>query len=210
MSDTKPPNAPLTEEYILAANIGAPPILNSPIALSPYDPEWPQHYAALARDIRAALGPKVLALEHVGSTSVPGLCAKPVIDIILAVGDASDEPAYVPALEARGFVLKIREPDWFNHRLLKTPDAGVNLHVFTHGCEEIARMIAFRDWLRTHDDDRALYERTKQELAQRTWKYMQNYADAKSDVVNAILSRALTGITSCRPLNRPSFGRIRS
>lgn len=191
MSETKPPNAPLTEEQILAANIGAPLVLDSPIALSPYDPQWPQHYAALARDIRAALGAKVSTLEHVGSTSVPGLPAKPVIDIILAVSDSGDEPAYVPALEALGYVLKIREPDWFNHRLLKTPDAGVNLHVFTQGCEEIARMLAFRDWLRTHADDRTLYERTKQELAARTWKYMQNYADAKSEIVKAILSRAL-------------------
>ena len=191
MGETKPPNAPLTEEQILAANIGAPLVLNSPIALSPYDPQWPQHYATLARDIRAALGDKALTLEHVGSTSVPGLSAKPVIDIILAVSGSGDEPSYVPALEALGYVLKIREPDWFDHRLLKTPDAGVNLHVFTQGCEEIARMLAFRDWLRTHDDDRALYERTKQELAQRTWKYMQNYADAKSEIVREILDRAL-------------------
>jgi GrpB-like predicted nucleotidyltransferase (UPF0157 family) len=191
MSETRPPDAPLTEEQILAANIGVPPVLDSPIALSPYDPEWPLRYAALARDIRAALGAKVLAHEHVGSTSVPGLSAKPVIDVILVVSDSGDEPAYVPALEALGYVLKIREPDWFEHRLLKTPDAGVNLHVFTQGCEEIARMLAFRDWLRTHDHDRALYERTKRELAARTWKYMQNYADAKSEIVNAILSRAL-------------------
>lgn len=191
MTAGKPPNALLTEEQILAANIGAPLVLDGPIALRPYDPEWPSRYAALARDIRVALGAKVVALEHVGSTSVPGLSAKPVIDIILAVSDSGDETAYVPALEALGFALKIREPDWFEHRLLKTPDAGVNLHVFTDGCEEIARMIAFRDRLRTHDDDRRLYERTKQELARRTWKYMQNYADAKSEVVNAILARAL-------------------
>jgi len=195
MSEPKPPNAPLTEEQILAANVGKPLVQHGPIALSPYDPEWPQHYAALAREVRAALGANVLTLEHVGSTSVPGLSAKPVIDIILAVADSGDEPAYVPALEALGYVLKIREPDWFNHRLLKTPDAGVNLHVFTQGCEEIARMLAFRDWLRTHEDDRALYERTKQELAARTWKYMQNYADAKSEVVSAILSRALASFT---------------
>lgn len=191
MTAGKPPNAPLAEEQILAANIGAPLVLDGPIALSPYDPEWPLRYAALARDIRVALGATVLTLEHVGSTSVPGLSAKPVIDIILAVSDSGDEAAYVPALEALGFALKIREPDWFEHRLLKTPDAGVNLHVFTDGCEEIARMLAFRDRLRTHDDDRRLYERTKQELARRTWKYMQNYADAKSEVVNAILARAL-------------------
>jgi GrpB-like predicted nucleotidyltransferase (UPF0157 family) len=191
VSDKTPPNAPLTEEQILAANVGVPLVLNSPIALSPYDPQWPSRFAALAGDIRDALGERVLTLEHVGSTSVPGLCAKPVIDIILAVADSGDEASYVPALEALGYVLKIREPDWFEHRLLKTPNAGVNLHVFGQGCEEIARMLAFRDWLRTHDDDRALYARTKQELAARTWKYMQSYADAKSEVVSVILARAL-------------------
>ena len=191
MSETKLPNAPFTEEQILAANVGKPTILDSPIELKAYDPQWPLRYAALEREIRAALGAVVLKLEHVGSTSVLGLSAKPVIDIVLAVSDSADEDSYVPALEALGFVLKIREPDWFRHRLLKTPEADVNLHVFSHGCEEVARLLAFRDWLRAHEDDRRLYERTKQELAARTWKYMQNYADAKSDVVNAILTRAL-------------------
>jgi GrpB-like predicted nucleotidyltransferase (UPF0157 family) len=183
-------NAPLTEEQILAVNIDKPVVLNSTIALKPYDPEWPLRYA-LERQIRAALGAKVLQLEHVGSTAVPGLSAKPVIDIVLAVSDSSEEPSYAPALEALGYVLKIREPDWFMHRLLKTPDADVNLHVFSKGCEEIKRLLAFRDWLRSHEADRKLYERTKQDLAVRTWKYMQNYADAKSDVVSEILVRAL-------------------
>ena len=191
MRETKPPNAPLTDEQILAANVGEPLVLNSPIDLRSYDPEWPSRYGVLARDIRAVLGAQVLQLEHVGSTSVPGLSAKPVIDIVLAVSDSGDEPSYVPALEALGYALKIREPDWFEHRLLKTPESDVNLHVFSRGCEEIARLLAFRDWLRTHEDDRRLYECTKQALAARTWKYMQNYADAKSDVVNEIMSRAL-------------------
>jgi GrpB-like predicted nucleotidyltransferase (UPF0157 family) len=191
MSERKPPNAPFTEEQILAANIGKPLILNSKIELSPYDLGWPSRYAALEREIRAVLGANVLLLEHVGSTSVPGLSAKPVIDIVLAVSDSADEGAYVPALEGLGYVLKIREPDWFKHRLLKTPEADVNLHVFSHGCEEIARLLAFRDWLRSHEGDRKLYECTKQELAARTWKYMQNYADAKSEVVNEIMARAL-------------------
>jgi GrpB-like predicted nucleotidyltransferase (UPF0157 family) len=191
MSDETRPNAPLTEEQILAANIGRPVVLNSTIALSPYDPEWSSRYTALASKIRDALGGKVLLLEHVGSTSVPGLSAKPVIDIVLAVSDSADENSYVPALEGLGYVLKIRELDWFKHRLLKTPEADVNLHVFSFGCEEIARLLAFRDWLRSHDGDRTLYERTKQELAARTWKYMQNYADAKSEVVNEIMARAL-------------------
>jgi GrpB-like predicted nucleotidyltransferase (UPF0157 family) len=90
-----------------------------------------------------------------------------------------------------GYVLRIREPDWFEHRLLKTPAVDGNIHVFSQACEEIDRMLAFRDWLRINDDDRKLYERTKQELAARIWKYMQNYADAKSDVVREILDRAL-------------------
>ena len=88
-------------------------------------------------------------LEHAGSTSVPGLAAKPRIDIMLAVPDSADEPSYVPALEAAGYVLRIREPDWYEHRVFKGPDTDVNLHVFSAGCPEIARMLLFRDWLRT-------------------------------------------------------------
>src|SRR5262249_31921749 len=141
--------------------------------------------------IRAALGGRVLLLEHVGSTSVPGLAAKPRIDILLVVADSSDEPSYVPPLEATGYRLHIREPNWYEHRVFKGPDTDVNLHVFSPQCVEITRMLGFRDWLRTHDDDRQLYERTKRELARMDWTYTQNYADAKTTVVEEILGRAL-------------------
>jgi GrpB-like predicted nucleotidyltransferase (UPF0157 family) len=141
--------------------------------------------------IRAILGDRVLRLEHTGSTSVPGLAAKPVIDMTLVVPDSSDESSYVPLLEAAGYVLRIREPDWYEHRVLKGPDTNVNLHVFSAGSPEIDRMVGFRDWLRTHDDDRDLYERTKRELAAQEWKYVQNYADAKTAVVEEIIARAL-------------------
>ena len=124
---------------------------------------------------------------------MPGLAAKPIIDIVLAIPDSSDEPAYVPPMEAAGYVLRIREPEWFEHRLFKDADQSVNVHVFTEGTLEIRRMIAFRDWLRSHDEDRLLYERTKRELAARDWKYVQHYADAKTDVVAAIMERALAG-----------------
>ena len=97
----------------------------------------------------------------------------------------------MPDLEAAGYRLTIREPDWNEHRLLKGPDINVNLHVFSQGCAEIGRMLAFRDWLRTHDEDRELYERSKRELAAQEWKYVQNYADAKSAVVAEIMARAL-------------------
>ena len=135
-----------------------------------------------------------MLLEHVGSTSVPGLSAKPIIDIVLAVANSADESSYVPLLEEKGFVLRIREPDWFEHRVLKTPDIAGNLHVFSVGCEEIDRMLAFRNWLRSDDDDRRFYEETKRELAARTWKDIQNYADAKSEIVQEILARALGSI----------------
>ncbi len=165
--------------------------LKSKIRLAPYNPDWPMQYAELAGRIRAALGKKALLLEHVGSTSVPGLCAKPVIDIVLAVADSADEPSYIPPLEACGFALRFREPDWYQHRLLKSNDIQANLHVFSEGCEETDRMLSFRDRLRWHEDERILYEKSKRELAAQTWEYTQNYADAKTPVIRAILARAL-------------------
>ena len=196
MKDSDSPKDPAakaatTDEYLLAVTVGERKPLNSNIYLAPYDPDWPSQFSRQASHIRDALSEKVLLLEHVGSTSVPGLSAKPIIDIVLAVSNSADEPSYVPPLEERGFVLRIREPDWFEHRLLKAPDIAVNLHVFSAGCDEIDRMLAFRDWLRLHGDDRRLYEETKRELAARTWKDMQNYADAKSELVQDILARAL-------------------
>ena len=191
MSENSDIPAPMTDEEILAANVGDPPEHNTPIHLAEYDPEWPRLYEREAERIGAALGPKVLRIEHVGSTSVPGLAAKPLIDIALVVADTTDEDAYVPPLEAAGYVLRIREPDWFEHRLFKGPDTNVNLHAFSEGCDEVDRMVRFRDWLRAHDEDRDLYLAAKRELAQRDWKYVQNYADAKSAVVRDILARAL-------------------
>jgi GrpB-like predicted nucleotidyltransferase (UPF0157 family) len=183
-----------SDERLIAVTVGERLPHNSTILLAPYDSEWPLQFAQLAGRIREALSDGVLQLEHVGSTSVPGLAAKPIIDIVLAVANSADEAAYVPLLERAGFVLQIREPDWFEHRLLKTPDIDGNLHVFSVGCSEIDRMVAFRDWLRAHDDDRLLYERTKRDLAVRTWRHVQNYADAKSAVVAEIMARALAVI----------------
>ncbi|MGH3126740.1 MAG: GrpB family protein [Gaiellaceae bacterium] len=182
---------PLTDEEIRAAAVGDLPEYNAKIELAEYDPEWPRLYEREAERIGRVLGPRMLRIEHVGSTSVPGLAAKPLIDIVLVVADTTDEDAYVPPLDAAGYVLRIREPDWFEHRLFKRPDTNVNVHTFSEGCEEVDRMVGFRDWLRTHDDDRDLYLAAKRELAQREWKYVQNYADAKSAVVREILARTL-------------------
>jgi len=173
-----------------AAHIGGMHLHNAPIQLIEYSAEWPALFVREAQRVRATLGARVLMLEHVGSTSVLGLAAKPIIDMILAVADSADEPAYVPAMESAGYVLQIREPEWHQHRLFKGPDTNINLHVYSFGCPEIDRMLMFRDWLRSNDADRELYERTKRELAQQTWKYVQNYADAKTAVVEEIVARA--------------------
>src|SRR6476469_3271765 len=180
----------MDDDQILAASVGEPPPTFREVVLEDYYSEWPLWFERAEREIRAALGDTVLLLEHVGSTSVPGLAAKPLIDIVLVVADTTDEDAYVPKLEAIGYVLRVREPDWFEHRMFKGYDPPVNLHVFPPDCEEVERMLAFRDWLRTNAADRELYERTKRELAAKEWKYVQNYADAKSEVVEENLARA--------------------
>ena len=191
-------NEPTTEEQLRAVTIGEPEQLSGPVELVEYDEDWPSLYEVEAAKIRAALGERVLQLEHVGSTSVPGLAAKPRIDIVLAVVDSTDEPGYVPALEAGGYTLRIREPGWFEHRLLKGIAPAVNLHVFSVGSPEIERMVAFRDRLREDEADRGLYADAKRELARRDWKFVQNYADAKTEVVEEILRRARPGLWDSR------------
>lgn len=192
MSDNELPvtRNPTTEAQLRAATIGEPIVLAGPVVLADYDPVWPGLFEREAARIRRVLGDRVRILEHAGSTSVPGLAAKPIIDIVLAVPDSADEASYVPALETASYVLRIREPDWFEHRMFKGPDTSVNLHVFSDGCPEIERMLAFRDRLRSNDDDRLSYERAKRELAAHDWKYVQDYADAKTEVVAAIIARA--------------------
>jgi len=163
---------------------------DAPIALAEYDPAWAERYERAATAIRRALGDRVVVLEHVGSTSVPGMAAKPHVDIVLAVPDSSAEDDYVPALEAAAFVLRVREPDWFEHRFLVTTDRSAQVHVFTAGAGEIDRMIAFRDRLRSSPEDFERYLAEKRRLAARRWEHVQDYADAKAVVVEEIVTRA--------------------
>lgn len=158
------------------------------IELADYDAAWPELYRRERGRIAAAL-PEA-EVEHVGSTSVPGLCAKPVVDLMLVVGDAADEASYVPALEAAGYRVVVREDDWHDHRILKGPDTNINLHVFSRGCAQVRRHRIFRDWLRDDDADRELYARAKRGLAGREWERVQDYAAAKNEVVLEILERA--------------------
>lgn len=179
-----------TEEQLQAVTVGERKPLNGSVTIADYDPAWPELFEREAEKIRAVLGERIVLLEHVGSTSVPGLAAKPILDILLVVPNSADEAAYVSALEGAGYVLRIREPEWHEHRMLKGDNPAVNLHVFSPGCPEVERMLLFRDWIRRNESDRLLYEHTKRELARKTWKYTQNYADAKTLVVEEILARA--------------------
>jgi len=189
MSEPKPNEEARYDEELARVTIGELVPLNAPIELAEYDPRWPALYEREEARVRSALGEKVVRIEHAGSTSVPGLAAKPIVDIVLEVSDSSREDDYVPALEAAGYVLRIREPEWFEHRLFKGPDTNVNMHVFSAGCEEVDVMLRFRDHLRANDDDRRRYEEAKRELAAQPWKHVQQYADAKTQVVREILTR---------------------
>ena len=160
-----------------------------PIVIAVYNPDWPLRFEAERGKIEVALGGNALAIEHIGSTAVVGIPAKPIIDICLVVADSADEASYVPDLEPAGYELRVREPEWHEHRMLRTLARDVHVHVFTIGSSEIARHLAFRDWLRTNPEDRDLYAETKQRLAQKEWPTMQDYADAKSGVIAEITAR---------------------
>ena len=192
MSDAAQPGETreFDEQAMRAAWVAEPPKLAGPVVLVEYDPAWPALFTREAERIRSILGDTVVLLEHIGSTSVPGLAAKPIIDMLLVVPDPADEPAYVAPLEAHGYTLVIREPDWHEHRCLKGPDTNINLHVHPPTSPEIERHLLFRDWLRSNDADRRLYANTKRELSTKGFTYIQEYADAKTAVVSEIMARA--------------------
>jgi GrpB-like predicted nucleotidyltransferase (UPF0157 family) len=186
MADQRPDGE--LDDYLRQVTIGE--VERPAIRVVEYDRGWPRRFSHEAAAIRAALGARALLVEHIGSTSVPGLAAKPILDVLLVVHDSADEPAWLPALEAAGYVLRVREPDFHEHRMLRTQAKDVHLHVYSPDSPEIARNLAFRDRLRTDAADRVLYADTKRRLAARTWPTMQHYAEAKTAVIEAIIARA--------------------
>jgi GrpB-like predicted nucleotidyltransferase (UPF0157 family) len=173
------------DRYYEAVLIGG----REPVAITvvDYDDRWPRHFVRIAEQIRRALGRKALTIEHIGSTAVPGLPAKPIIDVLLTVAEVHDETAYVPELESIGFAMRVREPE---HRMLRTPARNVHLHVYEANRPEVRNYLELRDWLRVDADDRARYAAEKRHLAQRQWRDMNDYADAKTEVINDILTSA--------------------
>lgn len=178
--------------------VNTPTPIDGQVVLEPYDPNWVAMYESESAHVLQALGDKAIVLEHIGSTSVPGMLAKPCIDMVLGVADAADEDAYVPQLDAAGFVLRIRQPDWNEHRAFKSERMNINLHVWNADSPEIDRHIAFRDWLKNHPEDFALYATSKQRIAAGNFNNMWEYADAKNEVVREIQAR----IDAARATNR--------
>lgn len=189
--DLLPTDLPPGQAEAAASFVGEMPKLTHPIAVVDSDPQWAELYLREAARLRAVLGDKVLELEHVGSTSVPGLAAKPIIDLDLSVSDSADEAAYLPALEAAGYRLILREPHWLEHRMLKGPETEINLHVWTLGSPEAQRHLILRDWLRANAADRKMYGDHKRALAKRPYSYMYEYNNDKAGVIREILARAL-------------------
>jgi GrpB-like predicted nucleotidyltransferase (UPF0157 family) len=178
-----------TPEQNAVALVGERPARWDHIVIEDYDPAWVGQFAAVRSLLEKALGGLVIAIEHVGSTSVPGLPAKPIIDIDLMIEDTADESGYVPALNARGYRLVLREPWWFGHRMLVSPAENVHLHLWPKGAPEPVRHRLFRDWLRSHPEDRDLYAATKRRLARDTLDQPADYSLAKNDVIDAIYAR---------------------
>ncbi len=182
--------APVTADRLASRAVGRPTQATRPITIDEYDPAWPAMFAREEIRIRQALGPVVIAIDHVGSTAVPGLAAKNRLDIDLIVADPADESAYVAALEPAGYVLRTREPDWYEHRCLWTHDHGVNLHVFGPDCDEHLRHLMFRDWLREHPDDRDRYAAEKRQIAAAHPMDIVEYVNQKAAIVIEILRKA--------------------
>src|SRR3954452_4917200 len=160
------------------------------IRIVEYDARWPELFDQHRGTISLALGDRALRIEHIGSTSVPGLAAKPIVDILLVVSDSSDETSYAAELESAGYQLHIREPEFHEHRLFKPPANDVNLHVLAIGSTEIERYLLFRDRLRANSADRRHYEAVKRQLARRTWETVDAYATAKTQIVEEIIAAA--------------------
>ena len=163
------------------------------VVLTAPDPAWPRAYETLAARIREALGWRVLQIQHTGSTSVPGLAAKPIIDIDLTVADPSREQDYVPALEEAGFRLVIREPWWYAHRALAADEPRCTVHVFGFDSPEPIRHRMFRDWLRGNPDDRDLYAAAKRAAAaaaNASGEHVMQYNARKEQVIRDIYQRA--------------------
>jgi len=191
-SHAHPSSGPRRADVAELELVGGPEALR--VGLHDYDGRWPEVFEQHRQRIADALTPTSVDIEHIGSTSVPGLAAKPIVDIVVAVADITAEEDYLPALLAAGYELRVREP---GHRMVRTPERDVHVHIYERGNAAIDEYLLLRNHLRSDAADRALYESTKRFLMSQQWDDMNAYADAKTDVIREIKARART-----RPASR--------
>lgn len=174
--------------HVATAGSARPP--SELIELVDYDPSWPVRFSQWQQRIVDALGSVACSVEHVGSTSVPGLVAKPIVDIQVSVRDLEDEDAYVTALAQIG--LQLRTRDEYHRYFRPFPDRPRDVHVHVCGVDSqwAQDHLLFRDYLRTHPDACAAYLAAKRAAVADWADDSYGYTDAKSAVVNRILARA--------------------
>lgn len=158
-----------------------------PVRLVEYDADWPARFERIRENLVGALGATARTVEHVGSTAIPGMVAKPIIDVLMTVDDVEDQARYLPVIEELGYELRVRED---GHRMFRPASRDVHVHVCAEGSPKHRDYLLLRDWLRRSPDDRAAYARLKRELAAEAWPDVNYYAQAKGPVISEILERA--------------------
>jgi GrpB-like predicted nucleotidyltransferase (UPF0157 family) len=169
-----------------------------PVIIAPYDPEWPRIYEEESKLIRATVGDTIRSLEHCGSTSVPGLAAKPIVDIIAGVDGREDAENCRERLKAIGYddASPGDNPDWY-YCLGKGPHSpGFHLHLVKEGSPHHVKHLAFRDWLRTHPEDARAYAELKINLAAKYRDDRVKYTESKNDFIDAIEEKTEKARTS--------------
>ena len=157
------------------------------IVLVEHDPAWTRRFSVLRELLVTALADVAIRVEHIGSTAVPGLAAKPIIDMQVAVPDPDQEEPLAAPLQRLGYEIRVREP---GHRMFRTLARDVHVHVWRAGGTDERRHLLFRDWLRHTREDRQRYEEVKRSLSARPWEDMNEYAAAKTAVIAELLERA--------------------
>jgi putative glutamine amidotransferase len=162
-------------------------------AIEPSDPSWPKRFEREAERLRGALGDLAVRIDHVGSTAVPGLAAKPIVDIQVSVSSVVPRTDYLEPIRALGYRWAI-DPWPGDHEFFSRDESGdraYHVHVCAAGSRWERRHLAFRDWLRSHPDDAAAYEQLKRELAERHPRDTHGYTDSKTEFIREIESRAV-------------------
>ena len=161
------------------------------IVVAPYDPAWHVLFRAQAADLRAALGDVALRIDHIGSTSVPGLAAKPIVDVQISVADFEPLDAYRRPLERLGYVFRAENPERTKRYFRESPgQRRTHIHVRRAGSFSEQLALLFRDYVRAHSAEADAYAALKRELAESHRHDRQAYTEAKQPFIWEVIARA--------------------